>query len=234
MDAADDDSSVAAEEVRIEGDVKIVSRRSRGPDGKVVITKTHFQMIKVSKAVAARRRWKKFGQAANDGDRPNVSNTQLQGEVKMDFLTNDNTDTYSVIDEVSKSLAIKCRCCDQEGHWSAQCPFKDKFKSKLEPSKEMESVSTSVGRYRDDVNTVRVSNLPLDITKEDLYELFKPFGPVSHIWLAQDKITQKMRGFAFVAYLFKEDAAKAIATVHGHGYGNMILSVEWAKSSGKS
>jgi translation initiation factor 3 subunit G len=34
-----------------------------------------------------------------------------------------------------------------------------------------------------------------------------------------------------VNYYKKEDAEKAIATVNGHGYDYLILSVEWAKPS---
>ena len=56
----------------------------------------------------------------------------------------------------------------------------------------------------------------------DLYfctfkELFKPFGNIARIFLAKDKVTGQCKGFAFVNYYRKEDAAKAIATLNGYG-----------------
>ena len=55
-------------------------------------------------------------------------------------------------------------------------------------------------------------------------ELFKPFGNIARIFLAKDKVTGQCKGFAFVNYYRKEDAAKAIATLNGYGYV-MILDM---------
>jgi len=70
-----------------------------------------------------------------------------------------------------------------------------------------------------------------DTREEDLKELFKPFGPIGRVYLGVDKITKMARGFAFINFLYKEDAAKAIEKLNGHGYAHLILSVEWAKPS---
>ena len=48
--------------------------------------------------------------------------------------------------------------------------------------------------------------------------MFKPFGNIARIFLAKDKVTGQCKGFAFVNYYRKEDAAKAIATLNGYGY----------------
>lgn len=77
--------------------------------------------------------------------------------------------------------------------------------------------------------TVRVSNLPEEATDNDLMELFKPFGKVSRIFLAKDKTKQISRGFAFVTFLNKDDAQRAIWGVNDYGYNHLILKVEWAK-----
>jgi len=86
-------------------------------------------------------------------------------------------------------------------------------------------------RRRDDTAAIRVSNLSENAQESDLQELFKPFGHIARIFLAKDKMTQQCKGFAFVNYYKKEDAAKAIATLNGFGYDHLILSVEWAKPS---
>jgi len=84
-------------------------------------------------------------------------------------------------------------------------------------------------RRREDTAAIRVSNLSENVQEGDLQELFKPFGNIARIFLAKDKVTGHCKGFAFVNYYRKEDAAKAIATLNGFGYDYLILSVEWAK-----
>lgn len=79
--------------------------------------------------------------------------------------------------------------------------------------------------------TVRVSNLPEEATDNDLMELFKPFGKVNRVFLAKDKNKQVSRGFAFVTFMNKDDAQRAIWGVNDYGYNHLILKVEWAKPS---
>ena len=59
-------------------------------------------------------------------------------------------------------------------------------------------------------------------------ELFSPFGPISRIYIAYDRETGESRGFAFVNFVHREDAARAVAKLDGHGYDNLILRVEFA------
>jgi len=87
-------------------------------------------------------------------------------------------------------------------------------------------------RNRDEAATIRVSNLPEDIRESDLQELFRSFGGIARIYLAKDKVTHQPKGFAFINFHKREDAAKAIAGVSGYGYDHLILNVEWAKPSG--
>lgn len=37
------------------------------------------------------------------------------------------------------------------------------------------------------------------------------------------------QGFAFITYVLKESAHKAILGINGYAYGYLILKVEWAK-----
>jgi len=86
-------------------------------------------------------------------------------------------------------------------------------------------------RGKDETATVRVSNLPEDVRESDLQELFRPFGSIQRIYLAKDKVTHQPKGFAFINFHRREDAAKAIVGVSGYGYDHLILNVEWAKPS---
>lgn len=87
-------------------------------------------------------------------------------------------------------------------------------------------------RRTEDTAAIRVSNLSENTQEGDLQELFKPFGHIARIFLAKDKNTGQCKGFAFINYIRREDAAKAIATLNGYGYDHLILNVEWAKPSG--
>ena len=37
------------------------------------------------------------------------------------------------------------------------------------------------------------------------------------------------QGFAFISYVRRDDAARAIKALQGYGYDHLILNVEWAK-----
>lgn len=91
--------------------------------------------------------------------------------------------------------------------------------------------SMQPNRRSDDNATIRVTNLSEDTRETDLQELFRPFGSISRIYLAKDKTTGQSKGFAFISFHRREDAARAIAGVSGFGYDHLILNVEWAKPS---
>uniref|UniRef100_A0A8C2DVM3 Eukaryotic translation initiation factor 3 subunit G n=1 Tax=Cyprinus carpio TaxID=7962 RepID=A0A8C2DVM3_CYPCA len=91
--------------------------------------------------------------------------------------------------------------------------------------------SMQPNRRADDNATIRVTNLSEDTRETDLQELFRPFGSISRIYLAKDKNTGQSKGFAFISFHRREDAARAIAGVSGFGYDHLILNLEWAKPS---
>lgn len=82
---------------------------------------------------------------------------------------------------------------------------------------------------RREENSVRVTNLSEDTREDDLRDLFSPFGNISRIYIAYDRETGENRGFAFVNFVFREDASRAISNLDGYGYDNLILRVEWAQ-----
>ncbi|DBA83794.1 hypothetical protein WJX77_005203 [Trebouxia sp. C0004] len=86
----------------------------------------------------------------------------------------------------------------------------------------------SMNKRREE-NSVRVTNLSEDTREDDLRELFSPFGGISRVYIAYDRDTGENRGFAFVNFVYRDDAAKAIDKLDGYGYDNLILRVEWAQ-----
>ncbi|KAI9263118.1 eukaryotic translation initiation factor 3 subunit G-domain-containing protein [Phascolomyces articulosus] len=84
---------------------------------------------------------------------------------------------------------------------------------------------------RDDSATLRVTNLSEDVTDNDIYDLFYRFGQIARVYLARDRETGLCKGFAFVSFTDRDDAERAQQAINGYGYDNLILRVEFARSS---
>lgn len=82
---------------------------------------------------------------------------------------------------------------------------------------------------RDEMPTLRITNLSEDAEEEDLKALFGRHGAVSRVYLARDKETRRVKGFAFVSFYERADAERAQQRMDGFGYDNLILHVEFTK-----
>ena len=111
------------------------------------------------------------------------------------------------------------------------------------------------GKYeRDDLATLRVTNVsyfdPLTphistefhvtnalrqvseyAEEQEMRDMFERWGRVTRVFLAKDRETGRAKGFAFVSFGDRDDAAKACARMDGYGYNNLILRVEFAKKT---
>jgi translation initiation factor 3 subunit G len=106
------------------------------------------------------------------------------------------------------------------------------------------------GKYeRDDLATLRVTNVSLwlllhicgsdtdDLSmqvsemaeEQDLREMFERFGRVTRVFLAKDRDSGRAKGFAFISFVDRADAARACEKMDGFGYRHLILRVEFAK-----
>lgn len=85
------------------------------------------------------------------------------------------------------------------------------------------------GGSRDDMPTLRVTNISEDTQENDLRELFSRFGRVARVYVGRDRETGAGKGFAFVSFESKGDAQLAMEKMHGRGYDNLILSVQWSR-----
>jgi len=213
----------------------------------------------VSKGVIERKKWAKYGQSKKDAPGPNSATTVVSDEVTMQFLTKDldqvpDENPFAAIKDGGKGF-VRCRFC-QDNHFSAKCPFKDSGitpellinpKGDMEETKKVDS-ETKPGIFvppalrggnrrgetmgptqKKDEYTIRVSNLPESMSETDMQELCNPFGKTDRIFLAKDRTTGVCKGFAFVTYQSKENAARALQFLNGYGYDHLILNVEWSK-----
>jgi translation initiation factor 3 subunit G len=216
--------------------------------------------VRANKKVAERRKWKKFGAAANAGPGPEENVTYVSTEKIILDLAPAKQEVKE--DKGPAVPTVVCRNCGETGHWTLKCPKRllanpGGAPSSLPPTEEYPTSprgdnpsSSSAGKYvppsarpgakpsgpgganrfgESDAFTLRVTNLSEDTTEADLAELFRPFGPTSRIYLAKDRNTNTSRGFAFINYVHKDDAQKALDKLNGYGYANLILHVEWSK-----
>ncbi|KAJ3021359.1 UNVERIFIED_CONTAM: translation initiation factor eIF3 subunit g [Siphonaria sp. JEL0065] len=83
---------------------------------------------------------------------------------------------------------------------------------------------------RDDLPTVRISNLSEDTTESDVRDLIARFGHTVRVFVARDRDTDRCKGFGYVTFYDKIDADRCINALNGYGYDNLILSAELAKN----
>lgn len=242
---------------KIDGDTKIVTEYKFDENGKKVKTTKTYQILRteVTKGMLKRRQWKPFGKAQSEDEKREATNADE--EIFMQFINQKDTeavedDPWAKALEANKSL-FKCRQC-QGNHATAQCPLGVKTDDLTADmtNLSLNRLGTSTGKYvprahlmeergrpiasmtmrlREDLNTIRVTNLPGDMQDNDIKELFGPCGRISRIFLARDKYTGTSRGYAFVSFEKPEQALAAVTTFNGFGYANLILKVELAKTS---
>jgi len=238
----------------IENGQKYVTEYKYNSDDKKVKVVRTYKITKqvVSKTVAKRKNWDKFGDSVNDKPGPNSHTTIISEDVYLQFLSSKEEEkTNENLLDTLKNIA-KCRICNGD-HWSVNCPYKGttmdtgKLMENKPTTSTVEATTSKPGKYippfmkdggkggssglrgRDDTTAIRISNLSESMTEADLEELVKKIGPHSKMYLARDKNTGLCKGFAYVHFKLRKDAAAAIDVLNGHGYDHLILNVEWSK-----
>lgn len=142
-----------------------------------------------------------------------------------------------------KDAKIKCRICSGD-HWTTKCPFKDTMAPEggdvpadMGEDGKDDTGGLGVGGSsyvpphlrgrggggekmggkfeRDDLATLRVTNVSEFAEENDLRDMFSRFGHVTRVFLAKDRETGRAKGFAFVSYADRSDAAKACEKMDG-------------------
>ncbi len=76
---------------------------------------------------------------------------------------------------------------------------------------------------------IYVGNLLLDVTEDDLRQVFEAFGQVASVTIIKDKVSQKSRGFGFVEMPAKAEGQSAINDLNGKELKGRALKVNEAR-----
>lgn len=88
------------------------------------------------------------------------------------------------------------------------------LRGKRGPGESM--AGTGSNRFeRDDLATLRVTNVSEFADEQDLRDMFGRFGHVTRVFLAKDRDTGRAKGFAFVSFADRTDAARACEKMDG-------------------
>jgi len=219
------------------------------------INKVKVSVVKVkeSRDVEMRRQWKPFGQAAIDEKEGTNPTVHSKDNI---YLEDPNADTDLQDEDTTKQLGDnlnefwnkqKRRAMERQMGVEGAEPGADASNSGW-TQVNLSSTPGGVAKYvppsmrggaagagfkpeqrRDDYNTIRVTNLSDNTKESDLQELFSRYGRITRVYLAKDKETMQSRGFAFVSFVSKDDAAQAMEELQGYGYDHLIMKLEWAR-----
>ncbi|KAI3445730.1 hypothetical protein Pfo_002395 [Paulownia fortunei] len=80
-----------------------------------------------------------------------------------------------------------------------------------------------------DTYSLLVLNVNFRTTSDDLFLLFEKYGKVVDIFIPRDRRTGESRDFAFVRYMYKDEAQKAVDRLDGRVVDGREIAVRFAK-----
>jgi translation initiation factor 3 subunit G len=207
--------------------------------------KVQTKSRKVSRLIAERKQWLHFGAAKGkpQGEIDTDVTLHSHEDVHIDSPFTKQKDASEVLLEKLEEMKIKRavggglrrgpRAADLEDDTEEIGKGRYTVPGRRGGAGEKMSAGEAMRGGRDESATLRVTNLSEETREADLRDLFSHYGRVTRVYLALDRETQKSRGFAFVSFYSKDDAANAMENLQGYGYDHLILKIDWAEPNKK-
>ena len=215
-----------------------ISYRFNAKNQKEKVTRIfRIEKKKIPKAIATREEWVKFGRASKD--KPGVDPaTTNDGEETFFSLTTNKDELELGIQEPKLKATDILRSIIEE----------DKDRRESQPDHSTQETRQSALAYvpptrrpgyydrappyslDEPLPAVKISNLSMDTTEQDVKELLIQFGKVTRVHMPKDKKNRDVhKGSAFVTFQYRNNAEKAISMLNGYPYDHLILKAGWSK-----
>ncbi|CAG9854327.1 unnamed protein product [Phyllotreta striolata] len=83
-------------------------------------------------------------------------------------------------------------------------------------------------------STVYVSNLPFDLSNNDLHKIFEKHGKIVKVTVLKDQATRKSKGVAFIQFLSQDDALKCVEETNSKELFGRVIKSSIAKDNGRT
>ncbi|CAH1785002.1 unnamed protein product [Owenia fusiformis] len=90
------------------------------------------------------------------------------------------------------------------------------------------------GKLAPSKSTIYVGNLPFSLTNNDLHKIFEKYGKVVKVTIVKDKISHVSKGVAFILFLERESAWKAVRALNKTEMFGRTLKCSIAKDNGRA
>ncbi|CAN0011502.1 unnamed protein product, partial [Phaeothamnion confervicola] len=198
--------------------IKTVTEYKHDADGnkvKVVTkVKVFTEAMRINKKCFERKRWAKFGAAANCEDNNSFTIKSFE-DIAME-----TPQQSKEADEQPSNISDGAPATTRP-RWTMMAPA---ARAAAEPA-------AAVGWGGCDRAGLQQVSSEGGMEERMCLRLFQRFGKIYRIYLAKDQETMQSRGFAFVSFAMRSDAEKAMEALQGYGYDHLILKLEWAKPS---
>ncbi|CAG7847281.1 Eukaryotic translation initiation factor 3 subunit G {ECO:0000255/HAMAP-Rule:MF_03006} Short=eIF3g {ECO:0000255/HAMAP-Rule:MF_03006}; AltName: Full=Eukaryotic translation initiation factor 3 RNA-binding subunit {ECO:0000255/HAMAP-Rule:MF_03006}; Short=eIF-3 RNA-binding subunit {ECO:0000255/HAMAP-Rule:MF_03006}; AltName: Full=Translation initiation factor eIF3 p33 subunit homolog {ECO:0000255/HAMAP-Rule:MF_03006}; Short=eIF3 p33 homolog {ECO:0000255/HAMAP-Rule:MF_03006} [Serendipita indica DSM 11827] len=212
--------------------VRTVTQITTNEDGKKVKIVRKFRRVEkrtlVNHQVAERKTWAKFGAEKNSKPGPNKATTTVGENVTLKIHPGSKAAETEQQEQVKNPLAgKKVKYVNPDDVPPAGAAAAQPGAKYVPPHRT--GGGESMTRTRDDLPTLRVTNVSEDATDDDLRDLFSRFGRVHRVYIGRDRETGQGKGYAFVSFEDRAVAERAMQKVHGMGYDNLILNCQWSQ-----
>lgn len=227
-------------------------RRPNGDRVKVTTVERVYNVhVRVSKGVAERKEWAKFGNVVGSKDESNIT-IQSSDEVFIEppahgaMAEEENNKAMAAgLRNFREKMQLRKMARDAgiDGMDDGGAPTSGLRRPGLSAgggaggkyvppgargmdAGERAAAVTEIERK----DTLRISNLAEVTYEDELRAICSQHGSVHRVFLATDKETGLAKGFAYVTFRTEEDAARALEGMQGVGLHHLIINVEYAKA----